>query len=310
LPFFWERTSIIGEERSVGIWVLSTLAGAVGSLSTLVMIPFASWYGPIYTSAITTGMASSGLVASILSLIQAPEIEPSLLSVKHYFLVTLGITLLSFISAFVISFVPRVTLDIDETKTIIEDSDGVQRMLLPVKETSFSFCALVQELLSPVLNQCYISIMAYTILGLLPYLVVGFEQQARNTIVFWLTLTGVFFGALGRALTAKFYFYNLRVTTILQVGLWSYLIIMVFVQQSSSVHVAWGWLSVCCNALHAFVYGFADTTNYHKVAYHLPADPNLIEKGSRIVGVSNQVGALIGSLTSFMLALYGLPKTQ
>jgi len=115
---------------------------------------------------------------------------------------------------------------------------------------------------------------------------------------------GVIFGAIGRAITGKYYIRNTLYTTIIQLALWIYLMVMVFVQQRNVLSPVWGWLSLFCYSAYSFMYGFVDTINYLKVSHYVPKIPELIEKGSSLVGVANQVGAVIGSVASFFLALY------
>jgi len=85
-----------------------------------------------------------------------------------------------------------------------------------------------------------------------------------------------------------------------------YLIIICFVQQRNRLDLAWGWVSVVCYSLFSAIYGFADTINYHKVSKIFETTPQNIERASSIVGLTNQIGAIIGSIIGFELAVNAL----
>jgi len=66
-------------------------------------------------------------------------------------------------------------------------------------------------------------------------------------------------------------------------------------------NLLWGSLAVIVNSIYSFIYGYEDTMNYHKIVKVV--DAPMIERGSTLVGASNQIGTICGAITSFALTL-------
>jgi hypothetical protein len=259
ISLFWNKVTIIGDQEvSVSLWILCALAGAVGSLCTVIFIPFAAFYGRIYTTAMATGMGTSGLAASIISLIQVPEINPPILTVEHYFFVLFGFIVCSLLSAGIISITNFAEMEEKPPRNpeIKNSSEGITRLLIPVDKNIMSIKELIEVLHPPILNQCYISIAYYIFLPMVPYLTLGFNTTVQKQLLFWLPLTGIIFGALGRAITGKFYVISSSLLTVVQILLWIYLVSIVFVQQMNIISPAWGWLSLFCYSAYSFFVWF------------------------------------------------------
>jgi len=64
-----------------------------------------------------------------------------------------------------------------------------------------------------------------------------------------------------------------------------------------------GWVIIAVNTVNSFLYGYEDTIIYLKVA--VEAKPEVVEPMSRIVGLCNQIGNIVGSVTSFLLVTKG-----
>eukprot|EP01125_Pyxidicula_operculata_P010192 TRINITY_DN3359_c0_g1_i3.p1 TRINITY_DN3359_c0_g1~~TRINITY_DN3359_c0_g1_i3.p1 ORF type:complete len:429 (+),score=63.24 TRINITY_DN3359_c0_g1_i3:184-1470(+) len=329
--FFWEHTIKYGDEEwSIALLVLCGLSGAVGSLSVVIMIPFAAIHGTWLTSAIASGMGSNGIVASLVSLAQQPQNDVPVFDVNIFFFVMFGIICLSLISALIIIIFPNLTEEYllaqnGEITTVEQTQDGESpespsksahvdshSSLIDRRESHFEMIEvqhlpssfhLAKKVKMAFLSEGYISILNYSLVGITPYLTVGFSDDVKNSLIFWSTWGYVALGAAGRLITAKVYFYNITFFIFSQIVLWIYLMGICFVQQRHEISEVWGWISVICYSLYSFLYGFVDTINYHKIAKDLKDEPHLIEKSSSLIGVSNQFGAIVGSFLGFSLAL-------
>jgi len=65
-----------------------------------------------------------------------------------------------------------------------------------------------------------------------------------------------------------------------------------------------GWIIVALNTINSLLYGYEDTVIYLKVGAEAKSD--VVEPMSRIVGLSNQLGNFVGSITSFILVTKGV----
>ncbi|MDP2437741.1 MAG: hypothetical protein Q8P67_18525 [archaeon] len=84
LALMW---SVVSEGLPVGVVVGGFLAGAVGSTSVVLFFPFASLFGVNYTSAISTGMGLTSLVAALVSILQQPSSSQPAFSTTIYFFI-------------------------------------------------------------------------------------------------------------------------------------------------------------------------------------------------------------------------------
>eukprot|EP00013_Stygamoeba_regulata_P003990 CAMPEP_0177637588 /NCGR_PEP_ID=MMETSP0447-20121125/5048_1 /TAXON_ID=0 /ORGANISM="Stygamoeba regulata, Strain BSH-02190019" /LENGTH=478 /DNA_ID=CAMNT_0019139519 /DNA_START=84 /DNA_END=1517 /DNA_ORIENTATION=- len=69
LGLFW-RAQLDG--HSVGLFILTFFGGVTGALSVVVYYPFATRFGITRTSAVSTGMGATAIIASVLGIIQSP----------------------------------------------------------------------------------------------------------------------------------------------------------------------------------------------------------------------------------------------
>jgi len=295
------------QPRSLGLFIAFFCSGGVGSLSVVSMFPFVSKYGTFLTSALSTGSGTSGLILTLLSLIQQPGTKDQLFDLPLYFFI---LTIFFVCAIIALIIVWRIESNILEREGLIRVSPEVfdPANILPDEPSESPSIPSDTSLWSvgaePLFNQFYISLMNYILLGLAPYIVAKFHWNGNDVstaLVFWISLGGVFAGCIGRILTLKFFTPNLHMFTCVQVVLFIYLIFLSFIPHAG-LHVAWAWLSVIFYSLYSGLYGYADTTNYNKVYTLFP--PESREKGSRAVGVTNQIGACMGSLIGFFLVMY------
>eukprot|EP01127_Copromyxa_protea_P000086 TRINITY_DN10088_c0_g1_i2.p1 TRINITY_DN10088_c0_g1~~TRINITY_DN10088_c0_g1_i2.p1 ORF type:complete len:402 (-),score=51.76 TRINITY_DN10088_c0_g1_i2:83-1288(-) len=295
----WESTvEIGGKERSIWLLVLLVCSGGIGSLSTVVMYPFASVYGTLQITGLSTGMGLNGFFLSLLALLQSPGLDQERFGVSMFFYILLSVIILSIVALFVILLLERRTVKVEPLDEARPEEERSLK-ITEEEEEEESTRSIITSAIYPIINQAYISIMNYIVLGLSSYVVTGYTND--SSLIFWLTFLGVLFGAIGRFATLKFSISNLNLITLIQVMLFSYVVVLGFLQHKE-LHEAWGWSTVAANALFMGLYGFADTTNYNNVCFLVR--PSSIERTTRFVGVSNQVGACIGSLVAFALVMF------
>lgn len=60
--------------------------------------------------------------------------------------------------------------------------------------------------------------------------------------------------------------------------------------------------------MYMIMYGYEDTLNYQLV--HEKLDAKFFERGSRFMGVANQIGAFVGSFIGFAIVHYVLSQSS
>eukprot|EP01130_Rhizamoeba_saxonica_P015822 TRINITY_DN7168_c0_g1_i1.p1 TRINITY_DN7168_c0_g1~~TRINITY_DN7168_c0_g1_i1.p1 ORF type:complete len:394 (-),score=38.94 TRINITY_DN7168_c0_g1_i1:438-1619(-) len=281
--FTWD---IVYDNISFYLLLYCVVAGGVGSVSVVSMIPFAASYGTVHTSVLSSGMGASGIIASVFALIQQPQ-AAQLFSTEVFSGLCGCVSFVSIISLIVL-------LKISPVDKVFH-SISINDVQLSPKENIYMLC------IKPGLSQLLISIMNYFALGLLTFSVSGFESE--NVLVFWISLLGVFFGAAFRMATVFIKFKQIVILSLVQSLFWVYVVVFAFLDNSklpSSV----GWSVVVAATIFQSLYGYTDTTNYNYVVDCVA--PKNIGSASRFIGICNQAGALIGSITVFVLVITGI----
>jgi len=268
------------------------------------MIPFASLYSTTTISALATGMGCTGLVTSILSLVQQSDANNPIFGVSIYFYILLFFFLCSIVCSCILLRIPTQ----DSLKQIHEQTDslGIDSQSLLDSTVPLSSKSSLWSVLNPALNQFYISLLNYILVSVGPYLVVGFQQQEQTILIFWMSFGNIFLGAIARAITSVVTWYNLPVLTLSQILLWIYLMIMCFVQQQFKLTIYYGWISVFLYSIFSAIYGYTDTLNYHQASIIFQTEHHLIHKASTVIGTCNQIGAVCGSIVGFILVFFNV----
>jgi len=342
---FWDvEVNILNSMHSVTLLVWTFLAGCVGCLSMVIFFPFASQYDPVLISATSTGMGCNGLLASLIALIQNPgsNTQPRF-SVFVYFLLFTLVLFLSLGSFLIIlnwNIIQHYKFDYQQaTKAAdvsLKISNERERLLVSSESQSSESASSVREEISieakttepigkdegsltisqtwlsnlgvlklaskPILNQFYNCLLNYSLLSIAPYSVMGFSNSSE--LLMWLITLGMIFGASGRFLTSFFHHPFLIPINLLQTVLSIYILVMSFFGKSPLQMLgSGGWILVMVNAFFSLINGYQNAILFQSIHKDFPS--NLIEKVSQFVGMSNQIGAFIGTMISFILVISG-----
>lgn len=95
LVAFWHSTvHVAGQRRSLALWVLIFLGGAVDCMTSVLFYPFASLFERSAITALLVGEALTGFIASVLAYVQQEEPSGNF-TVSAYFAVLAGVMLAS-----------------------------------------------------------------------------------------------------------------------------------------------------------------------------------------------------------------------
>eukprot|EP01122_Echinamoeba_exundans_P009541 TRINITY_DN3404_c0_g1_i1.p1 TRINITY_DN3404_c0_g1~~TRINITY_DN3404_c0_g1_i1.p1 ORF type:complete len:560 (-),score=70.47 TRINITY_DN3404_c0_g1_i1:314-1966(-) len=222
------------------------------------------------------------------------------LSVQVFFFILAGVialTILCFIWI-VLHKLPRSFLnsfESEKTPLLTNEIEGDSVPSLPL-------IASLKPIAMPLFHECYISILQYILVGILPYAFNGYGETSR-VFLFWNTFAPIIVGAIGRLATIKIKYLNLLPQSLVQTGLWIFITVQCFVQHDKTV-LAWPIATIVCNTVYTALYGYEDTLNYQLI--HVYLEPQYFERGSRFMGVFNQIGAFTGSFIGFFLVQYAL----
>ena len=304
IAFGWD---VVWGNYSVVLLFLAALSGFVGCMSVVVFYPFAAKSSPFLTSAISLGMGLTGLVSSILGILQ------TLLgfSVEAYFVMNAVILIFSFMSFGVVMLynhwqrknsVPATLIDDSltlesespEEETINSDTPPLYNAIEPLSKESHMLCGV----------QCVNCFIYYLLLGVIPYSVNQFENDSELLSIMY--IWGMVLGSVGRFLctfatfrTSSKPFMIICVTTQYILGI--YILLQCFFTFVSST---WIWTIILSYIIVNAVNGYEDTLLY-QVAAIIQHDSRNIERITRYIGLSNQAGAFCGSILSFILIELG-----
>lgn len=337
LGVFWDHTAhLFDSTRSVALMVLTLFAGLVGCFAVVSFFPFASLFKHSITAALSTGMGINGLVPSLLAAIQDPG-GSKRFSVAVFFFIMgacLTLSLFSYVCILLLMNSARVRQHLEgaptdqvrapsqqpepssyaqsqrllskaaTTGSDHEEVEGSSRvvgeaddeLLLPVGP--LPSLAVIRLLCNPLLNQFYICLINYVLVGMLPYAVSGYKDS--GTWLMWTNIAATVTSSLGRFLCTWFRYYSLTWVSLAQTPLWVFLMVISLLGDRSLVPESLAFLIVVANALFTLLNGWEDTMAYIKVATE---HPEIAERASTFVAAANQLGAFCGSLVSFLLVM-------
>jgi len=149
-----------------------------------------------------------------------------------------------------------------------------------------------------IVNQFIICLIFYFLIVSIPFAVQNFNTNLTTYIY-----TGsIFIGSVGRffcifnKLRFSSPFFIISVTLI-QVILGIYLTIQCFIGYELQSET-YAWIIANIYIVVAFLNGYEDTLLYQVAA--MTQEPHMIEKITRYIGLSNQAGAFLGSILSFI----------
>ena len=310
---FWEQTiTFFNTSTSLPLLALAFCSGLVGTTSVVLYYPFASRFSPVFTSAISLGMGLTGAVSSILASIQ----YVFNFSVSLFFIFNAIILVFCLLSFIVIIIVSKKILVVHqpinfyiadeekqlnkeiETQTTLEPLTVVSMVKNDLKSQSEFYAILL------ISNQFLICLIFYFLIVSIPFAVQNFSTELTTYIY-----TGsIFIGSVGRffCIFSKLRFsspFFIIPVTLVQVILGIYLAIQCFTGYALQ-NEAYAWVIANIYIFVAFLNGYEDTLLYQVAA--ITQEPERIEKITRYIGLSNQAGAFLGSILSFIFVEFNL----
>jgi hypothetical protein len=249
------------------------------------VFPFASAYGVTMIGALSAGSGANGFVPSILALIQGAENSAPRFSVQIFFFILAGVIAVT-IACFgwiAMHKLPRSFLhgfENEKTPLLTNESeaDSIQTVSLIESLKPIAF---------PLFHECYISVLQYILVGILPYAFNGYGDSSR-VFLFWNTFAPIIVGAIGRLATIKIKYLNLLPQSLIQVrrtlynpphwlsfliflclqtGMWIFITVQCFVQHDKNV-LAWPIATIVCTSENLI-------TREIFVSCHRPSHPSI-----------------------------------
>lgn len=301
IALLWDKTNVIqGKPRSIALYTLCLFAGSIASWLMLFILPFASLFGVKQIIATTVGLGSSGLVTSLLAIIQQPSNKYPRFSFDVFFFIIAVLVLLSTVCYVLImkmKAVQRFNIrNHDQNITIaLREENNVE------EEPLFDWKVVFQKSKVPVINQIYVSLMYYILMSTLPFTTRGFGEKSRQ-FLFLTTIFGLVSGSIGRLVTILWRCDNTTFLSALQTPMFIFIFSMSFLNTGNVPHYI-GWLIIVFYSFMNLLYGLEEASNYQKISYVFNKADN-IERGTMCVAFGNQAASFLGSLIGFVLTLY------
>lgn len=166
---------------------------------------------------------------------------------------------------------------------------------------------LLWHIRSPLMYQFYINILYYCALGLIPFAFGRLGKHRSSQFVFWTNIAGMIVNAIGRLITFKWRYFYPRTFSIVQTPFFAFVFIMCFLQKFNIPEVL-DYFIIVSFAAFSFLFGYADTINFQYPIKLLEGFSNEIQRASRWVAVSNQLGSLLGAMLGFIISIAVLSK--
>ena len=314
-------------------------SGVAGSTSMMCYFAFASNYGSVAITSLSTGIGFTGLIGLMFGIIQGYK-PPVVYSPMIYFCCLAIIFVFSFVGYIIavkkkdrqnekdlLSNSLLDKFDPDEIVLFNEDTDDEMKKLMrrSTSEDIFdergyqdrsiygSTKGFFSRLLNPIMRgvksnimprpspfiAIYISCLTeFGVPSILPYLIPCSLQKTGAS--FWMTFFFLTGSIGGRILTSIVSYRNFLVLNSVQTGLFVYLIVVASLQGSNTDGVVPIPISFFLMFMLSFVHGFIVTEVFQCVSDN--------KTMSSWAGLSNQAGALSGSLITFTIVQMGLFK--
>jgi len=314
---------IIIVDHSLCLFLFTYVSGVIGCMSVVIYYPFASRFSPFLTSAVSLGMGFTGLIASLLGILQ----QQFDISVSGYFGLNTLILVCScacFIGTLWKGFKPLSTdpiINVDPEDVVVTLSQKTLSQTLPSGETqqtqpepprvsnSYGHCLTVNYTSwILILNQFSICFMYYFLLGLIPYSVAYLSDG--GSVLSRMYIGGMILGSVGRFLCTWKIFRFKSLLLLLGFSVAQFILSLVvgfqcFSASKQWIPEEWIWVIVFCYVIFSALNGYEDTLIYQiaAVSQQLPSD---IERITRFIGLSNQAGSFTGSILTFILVIIGV----
>jgi len=141
------------------------------------------------------------------------------------------------------------------------------------------------------------------LISIVNYSVASYSNSGQ--LLMWLLVLGMVTGAVGRFLCSLIQLPFFMTLNGLQTPLWLYLFVMSF-RGGDPLQLAGfgGWLLVVVNGVFSLLNGYQSTIIFQQVQVLTPIKGD-VQQASRFVGLSNQIGAFLGTSVSFVLVISG-----
>jgi len=280
IMFLWTRTAVLTwlGNTSYMLLVCGFIGGALGNTSTLVFFALVTNYQPVMTTALSAGYGLSGLITSALSIAQTKYN----FSVKIFFVVNIAVIVSSILS-FAVLVHSSIGKSLEQPKIFSpENINGSYRKFKRPKLISYIWLSL--------LTMFWVSILTFYVPGMIPYM-----TEKSSTMNY---LNGIFlvFPPVGAAIAGLFKIYFLPITAILQTLVFAYILVPVF--QPGLIPLP-EWLLYLLMIVFSLFSGYNTTMVYLRARRDLSNplaifDSSTIEKVTRYIALSNQIGAMVG----------------
>ncbi len=297
LALLWDETSIVsGHEFSPFIYLGSFMSGVVGCFAMVVLFAFASQYRPTFTSWLSCGLSSSGIVTSLWSEVQLHLIPPGFPTVRLTFILAAvghAVCGAAFLTVWLIRspFLRRDHLPITE-KDIQDTSPPIPT---PPPGTGL-LQTIARDYMPPILTQMVNSACIYFIMpGLLPFMASPYGKELQPLLNFIYQSTNVAGRLLGgvEVLHRLHISYYVAVYLALVVAIVSQVLLTASFDAPFIGHSEW-ILEAGVLATLTVINGYVGTSVYTQFSARLPAVTRA--RVCRATSLANQAGFAIGSI--------------
>lgn len=307
LAFFWNHTLHWGIERSIPLILLGFVVGGIGCLSSVVLWPFAAEFDIRLVSALSTGMGFSGLVPSMIALIQRPGQSDELFGTLSFFLIHSALLcvplflVIALFSSEMENWYKR-THEEEERTTLISDT-----LASNVQPETGLFGLLQTEpgqekppIILLMVIQTVVCFCNYFLPGVSTVITGRFQDSSR--VLFLSNILSNVIGTFGRYATVFISPRGLLSSTasivlLSSVQVLTFLFIMIL---SSTVEQSpLGWLEIFLFCLQSTLFGLINTIIYRRAAIFKAVHAS--QSFSRYLGLAEQVGSGLGALIGFFL---------
>mmetsp|Transcript_6495 Transcript_6495/g.16402 ORF Transcript_6495/g.16402 Transcript_6495/m.16402 type:complete len:410 (-) Transcript_6495:89-1318(-) len=314
LALFWNVTvSVYGHEFSLVVYILTVLSGLVGSLSVILLFPFTSLYPQRHnTSAVSTGMGLTGLIASAIAIGQNTGPNQRF-SLEVAFFIMAACLAASLTAFFVVlaAFPPPKSQNLNDYMHLDPSEapaspnapgcdSGVHCTCMDTKSSSPTLEVLL-ECKSLLLHQLVANICFYLVLAALPFAFLGAPSSTR--LFLWATVCGFSLGSVGRLFTYFTVLQRVPFLSLAVVGMFLYLLVASFLGGHVGTNTSVGVISIIVFSLFSFSFGYENTCLF--VHVKTAVSPELSERAVRYMALTAQTGAAAGAVVGFILVEAG-----
>lgn len=116
---------------------------------------------------------------------------------------------------------------------------------MPLDSTERNTKQILLKSLHSMLNQLFIGIMYYLILGIIPFCTIGYSNQ--DEVLLWMNVCGISAGAITRLLSGYYRWYQINFLSTSQIFFFIFLLLMAIFHPT---HAIPAWITVI--GLHVF----------------------------------------------------------